>query len=45
MTEIQLVSAKDREEMSLSARQTLDPDLAMVITYKAISEEWRDRFQ
>ena len=33
MTEIQLVSAKDREGMSLSARQTLDPDLAMVIKY------------
>ena len=33
MTEIQLVSAKDREEMSLSARQALDPDLVMVIKY------------
>ena len=33
MTEIQLVSAKDREGMSLSARQTLDSDLEMVIKY------------
>ena len=33
MTEIQLVSAKDREEMSLSTRQALDLDLAMVIKY------------
>ena len=33
MTEIQLVSAKDREEMSLSARQALDLDLATVIKY------------
>ena len=33
LTEIQLVSAKNREEMSPSARQALDPELTMVIKY------------
>ena len=33
MAEIRLVSAKDREEMSLSTRQAREPELAVVMKY------------
>ena len=33
MAEIRLVSAKDREEMSLSTRQARDPELTVVMKY------------